>query len=614
MESATWSDEGTIQRKSVEPGAGDSAFGNHRENKTGLPDKLKAGIETLSGLAMDDVNVHRNSSKPAQLRALAYTQGTDIHLGPGQERHLPHEAWHVVQQRQGRVRPTFETQGVTVNDDASLEREADVMGQAALRQRHSEGPVAGQPPAAGPQRDAPSPVQTQVVQRINGGGEQELSKRKSPTRKGKKAARKPVSVSTAPEESDEIASIAASGDESDLALDEVNIDIGALERLLEQQLAEKAGTKAQEKGATDDATAGPPDPELEATGRQDKFAELEGHRAVTEQFLAGDVMPDEEKLEEIDFQIGYYKLRIESLPAQIRSCMEELKRGAKLLEDADENIAEMEETETKVNAVGEALARPIGDVQLDESDLALIGGQDTEDPELAELEAGIEPEELPMTAGMRAAYEKLEVELEEGAQILEALTERLEDYVKQVDQYLQWLQRERQRIQPPAAKQPRNRYGIKSKAKKGATKALQVGSLFDVTPATALINKGRQVVALCKTIKHNRQLQRIAESCKDADTQAAIRYAASQKKKKARRLAMQVGMLGPAVAVETGYRRFKKGRSEERNKQARLLWNKAKDGDPAAIAAVRDLTKRNYNEVMRRDDGWKIVADKMKSK
>ena len=73
-------------------------------------------------------------------------------------------------------------------------------------------------------------------------------------------------------------------------------------------------------------------------------------------------------------------------------------------------------------------------------------------------------------------------------------------------------------------------------------------------------------------------------------------------------------MLGPAVAVETGYRRFKKGRSEERNKQARLLWNKAKDGDPAAIAAVRDLTKRNYNEVMRRDDGWKIVADKMKSK
>jgi hypothetical protein len=25
---------------------------------------------------------------------------------PGQEQHLPHEAWHVVQQKQGRVKPT----------------------------------------------------------------------------------------------------------------------------------------------------------------------------------------------------------------------------------------------------------------------------------------------------------------------------------------------------------------------------------------------------------------------------------------------------------------------------------------------------------------------------
>src|SRR5262245_60927797 len=29
-----------------------------RENRTGLPDGLKAGIEHLSGLAMDDVRVH----------------------------------------------------------------------------------------------------------------------------------------------------------------------------------------------------------------------------------------------------------------------------------------------------------------------------------------------------------------------------------------------------------------------------------------------------------------------------------------------------------------------------------------------------------------------------
>jgi hypothetical protein len=85
-----------------------------------------------------DVTVHRNSAKPAQLSAAAYAQGNEIHLGPGQERHLPHEAWHVVQQRQGRVKPTMQmSQGVMVNDERHLEREADVMGARALTQSAS---------------------------------------------------------------------------------------------------------------------------------------------------------------------------------------------------------------------------------------------------------------------------------------------------------------------------------------------------------------------------------------------------------------------------------------------------------------------------------------------
>ena len=68
---------------------------------------------------------------PAAVGALAYAQGSDIHLAPGQERHLPHEAWHVVQQRQDRVRPTASAGGVAINDDAALEQEADAMGARA---------------------------------------------------------------------------------------------------------------------------------------------------------------------------------------------------------------------------------------------------------------------------------------------------------------------------------------------------------------------------------------------------------------------------------------------------------------------------------------------------
>lgn len=108
-----------------------------RANNTGLPDQLKSGIESLSGMSMDHVRVHLNSSQPAQLNALAYAQGSDIYIAPGQERHLPHEAWHVVQQAQGRVRPTLQMkQGVPVNDDVWLEREADVMGPKALEGGH----------------------------------------------------------------------------------------------------------------------------------------------------------------------------------------------------------------------------------------------------------------------------------------------------------------------------------------------------------------------------------------------------------------------------------------------------------------------------------------------
>lgn len=102
-----------------------------RPNLTGMPDNLKSGIESLSGYSMDDVRVHYNSDKPATVQALAYTQGTDIHVAPGQEHTLPHEAWHVAQQMAGRVSPTTNINGMPVNDNAGLEHEADVMGEKA---------------------------------------------------------------------------------------------------------------------------------------------------------------------------------------------------------------------------------------------------------------------------------------------------------------------------------------------------------------------------------------------------------------------------------------------------------------------------------------------------
>ncbi len=112
-----------------------------KENNTGLPDDLKDGIEDLSGIALDHVKVHYNSSKPSEVQALAYTQGTDIYVAPGQEKHLPHEAWHVAQQAQGRVSPTMQLKGVQISDEEGLEEEADEIGKLVVSRKKDDAAI-----------------------------------------------------------------------------------------------------------------------------------------------------------------------------------------------------------------------------------------------------------------------------------------------------------------------------------------------------------------------------------------------------------------------------------------------------------------------------------------
>ncbi|MCR0327625.1 DUF4157 domain-containing protein [[Clostridium] innocuum] len=89
------------------------------------PDSRVASIEKESGISFADVNIHYASSKPKELNAHAYAYGNDVYLGPGQEKHLRHELGHVVQQRQGIVRPTMQLKGFPVNTDSVLEKKAD---------------------------------------------------------------------------------------------------------------------------------------------------------------------------------------------------------------------------------------------------------------------------------------------------------------------------------------------------------------------------------------------------------------------------------------------------------------------------------------------------------
>lgn len=109
------------------------------ENKTGIPDDVKQRMEDSFGTDFSSVRVHPESSKAPEVGALAYTQGSDIHFAPGQfkpetstgRQLLGHELTHVIQQAEGRVQPTTEIGGMAINDDISLENEADLLGAKA---------------------------------------------------------------------------------------------------------------------------------------------------------------------------------------------------------------------------------------------------------------------------------------------------------------------------------------------------------------------------------------------------------------------------------------------------------------------------------------------------
>lgn len=106
---------------------------------TAVNPTLAPMIPTFGADMLSSVQLHPDSSTPEQVGALAYTQGTDIHFAPGQfkpdtqagRQLIGHELAHVVQQASGRVQPTTEIGGMPVNDDPSLEQEADRIGAKA---------------------------------------------------------------------------------------------------------------------------------------------------------------------------------------------------------------------------------------------------------------------------------------------------------------------------------------------------------------------------------------------------------------------------------------------------------------------------------------------------
>lgn len=112
--------------KSDMPGTGSAQAAPKRP-----PEPWKTRAEAVSQLNLDDVRIYYDSPRPLEYGALAYARKNEIHMGPGAAARVPHELWHIVQQRQGRV--AAHGTNPPANEDRALEQEANAFEKGLLR-------------------------------------------------------------------------------------------------------------------------------------------------------------------------------------------------------------------------------------------------------------------------------------------------------------------------------------------------------------------------------------------------------------------------------------------------------------------------------------------------
>lgn len=135
-----------VQRRAEGDALPHSTTGTPTTAGTPMPTAVQAKMEDAYAADFSAVRVHQGEHVTA-MGARAYAQGNDIHFAPGQydpgsqggQELLGHELAHVVQQREGRVQATTQAKGVAINDDTSLEQEADEQGRRAARGESARG-------------------------------------------------------------------------------------------------------------------------------------------------------------------------------------------------------------------------------------------------------------------------------------------------------------------------------------------------------------------------------------------------------------------------------------------------------------------------------------------
>ncbi len=132
--------EGGSPKEIQHPSTAESAS-SATEDPNMLPETLRLQMEESLEQDFSAVKVVTNSEEAVQNRAEAFAAGDEIHFAPGfynpetaeGKELIGHELAHVKQQREGRVAATSEINGMPLNEDPDLEKEAVELGALAAR-------------------------------------------------------------------------------------------------------------------------------------------------------------------------------------------------------------------------------------------------------------------------------------------------------------------------------------------------------------------------------------------------------------------------------------------------------------------------------------------------
>lgn len=97
--------------------------------RTEIPVQLKTRTEDSTRVPFNYVRANYNSDKPAKLDTLAYTNGNQVGISPGQKRYSAYDLRNAMQQKLNAVRASVRYEGnEAINTDVELERQSDVSG------------------------------------------------------------------------------------------------------------------------------------------------------------------------------------------------------------------------------------------------------------------------------------------------------------------------------------------------------------------------------------------------------------------------------------------------------------------------------------------------------